>query len=175
MKLTNKLILSVSALALAAALTGCGRGGGANQPVANGAASGQAGGGSSTGPSASNPMPCPSAADVATVVGASVEQKPRGAATCYYETPDSETTASIMSFAPSRAEQLLGEMKESAKPYGAEVEAIPVGERGYAWGSRGYGEGFAVAGGRAYMLDVTVKGGTDTKAAVTKLLKMMLR
>jgi len=164
MKLTNGLII----VCLTLALSGCGgRGKGGDQSATPGIGSDK--------PSASNSMQCPGEADVAAAVGAPVEKKPRGAAACYYETPDFETSVTIMSFAPSRADQLLEEMRSSAKPYGAEVGTIDVGERGYAWGTPAWGQGFTVAGGRGYMLDVSTTGkGGDMKATVVKLLKMML-
>ena len=177
MRFTNRVTLLALVLALAAAvLGGCGgKGKGGNQPGTAGTVGARSeGGGNSVGSGAGADLPCPKEADVVAAVGAPVEKKPRGAATCYYETPDFETSVTIMSFAPGRADQLLEEMKSEAKPYGAEVAAIDFGERGYAWGSRGWGQGFVVAGGRGYMLDVTsIGGGGDTKAAVIKLLKLM--
>lgn len=135
MKPLNKLVLCATALALVAALGGCNRGGSPNRPAPAGAAGKSNGGGSAGGPGAGSSLACPPQADVAAAVGAPVEQKPRGAATCYYETPDFETSVTIMSVSPGSADQLLAEMKESAKPYGAEVTAIDVGERAFAWGA----------------------------------------
>ena len=80
-----------------------------------------------------------------------------------------------MSIDPSRADQVLEQMRSAAKPYGAEVVAIDVGQRGYAWSSPAQSQGFAVAGDRAYMLEVvTTGGGGDKKAAVILILKMMI-
>ena len=47
--------------------------------------------------------------------------------------------------------------------------------RGQAWGSPGYGQGYAVLGERAWIADVSVVGGgQDKRDAVVLVLGMML-
>ena len=176
MQIMNRLILSAITLALAAAvLSACGGGGQAgDQPATTATGSDKSGGGSSGGQSGGAPKPCPGEADVAAAVRSPVRGKPYGFG-CFYETPDAGTSVVIMSISPSRADLLLEQMRSAAKPYGAEVIAIDVGERGYAWSSPAQSQGFAVAGDRAYMLEVVTTGGDgDKKAAVIQVLKMMI-
>jgi hypothetical protein len=103
-----------------------------------------------------------------------VQSKPYGMG-CYYETADFEASVTIMRISPGQADQLEREMREAAAPYGAEVVAIEVGERGIAWGSPAQSQGYAVFGDRAYMLEVVTSGsGGDKRAAVIQILEMMI-
>jgi hypothetical protein len=116
---------------------------------------------------------CPPEADVAAAVGFPVRSKPWGMG-CYYETPDFEVSVAIMRLSASQADQVEREMREAAGPYGAEVVAIEVGDRGHAWGSPAQSQGYAVSGDRAWMLDVvTTSGSGDKRAAVIQILEMM--
>ena len=176
MKATNQSILFALIIVLAVAvLSACGGGGKAtDQPATNATASNKSGSGNSGGQSGATTRPCPGEGDVAAAVGFPVRSKPYKFG-CYYETGDAGTSVSIMSIDPSRADQVLEQMRSAAKPYGAEVVAIDVGQRGYAWSSPAQSQGFAVAGDRAYMLEVvTTGGGGDKKAAVILILKMMI-
>ena len=93
---------------------------------------------------------------------------------CYYETADFEASVTIMRIAPSQADQVEREMRESAAPYDAEIAEIDVGDRGQAWGSPGYGQGYAVLGERAWIADVSVVAGSeDERDAVVEILGMM--
>jgi hypothetical protein len=129
--------------------------------------------GSETGPR-TDPS-CPPEADVASGVGRPVQSKPYGGG-CYYETADFEASVTIMLMSPGQADQVEQEMRDAAVPYNAEVVALDAGDRGHAWGSPGYGQGYVVAGERAWMADVSVTSGDggDKRAAVIRILEMMI-
>jgi hypothetical protein len=123
---------------------------------------------------ASDPS-CPPEADIASAVGLPVQSKPYGGG-CYYETADFEASVTIMRMSPGQADQVEREMRDAAMPYDAEVIAIAAGDRGHAWGSPGYGQGYVVAGERAWMADVSLTSGDDgdKRAAVIEILEMMI-
>lgn len=175
MKIASRSLLFVLALALAAAvLSACG--GKAGDRLATTATGNDEsdGGGGSASLSSGAPKPCRGEAEVAAAVGSPVRSKPYKFGR-YYETADAAASVVIMSISPSRADLLLEQMRSEAKPYGTELVAIDVGERGYAWSSPAYSQGFAVAGDWAYMLEITTLGGDgDRKDAVIWILKMML-
>ena len=118
---------------------------------------------------------CPDEADVAAAVGVAVRSKPYGGG-CYYETADFESSVTIMRMSPGQADQVEQELRDAAVPYSAEVIAIDAGDRGHAWGSPGYGQGYVVAGERAWMADVSMISGNggDERAAVIQILEMMI-
>ena len=67
-----------------------------------------------------------------------------------------------------------GGRPELAAKEAAEITVIDVGDRGQAWGSPGYGQGYAVLGERAWIADVSVaEGGEDKRDAVVQILGMM--
>jgi hypothetical protein len=129
--------------------------------------------GSETGPS-TDPS-CPPETDVAAAVGHPVQSKPYGGG-CYYETPDLAASVTIMRMSPGQADQVEQEMRDAAAPYSAQVVAIDTGDRGHAWGSPGYGQGYVVAGERAWMADVSIPSGDDgdKREAVIEILEMMI-
>lgn len=123
---------------------------------------------------ASDPS-CPSQEEVASAIGFPVQSKPWGMG-CYYETPDFEASVSIMRILAGQADQVEREMRESAEPYGAEVAAIEVGDRGHAWTSPAQSQAYAVSGDHGWLLDFTTPGssGADNRAAVVEVLEMMI-
>ena len=177
MKTADRLILFAVLLLAAVALGACDRAGeSGSEPEAVATEepeSENAGPGSETGPS-TDPS-CPPEAAVASAVGHSVQSKPYGGG-CYYETADFEASVTIMRMSPGQADQVEQEMREAAVPYSAEVIAIDTGDRGHAWGSPGYGQGYLVAGERAWMADVSLTSGDggDKRAAVIEILEMMI-
>lgn len=132
-----------------------------------------AGPGSETGPR-TDPS-CPPEGDVASAVGHPVQSKPYGGG-CYYEAADLEASVTIMQMSPGQADQVEQEMRDAAVQYKSEVVAIDAGDRGHAWGSPGYGQGYIVAGERAWMADVSITSGNggDKRAAVIEILDMMI-
>ena len=118
---------------------------------------------------------CPPETDVAAAVEQPVQSKPYGGG-CYYETPDFGASVTIMRMSPGQADQVEQEMRDAAVPYSAEVVSIDTGDRGHAWGSPGYGQGYVVAGERAWMADVSITSGDsgDNRAAVIEILEMMI-
>ncbi|HET6360718.1 MAG TPA: hypothetical protein VFH11_01515 [Gemmatimonadota bacterium] len=170
-------LLFAFVLIAAGALGACDRAGeSADEPEA--VATGQpesesAGPGSEASPS-TDPS-CPPEAEVVSAVGHPVQSKPYGGG-CYYETADFEASVTIMLMSPGQADQVEQEMRDAAVPYNAEVIAIDAGDRGHAWGSPGYGQGYVVAGERAWMADVSITSGDneDKRAAVIEILEMMI-
>lgn len=158
-------------LFVAAGIASCGNGdepGGADEPAQADSAEAE-----TPSAAASTDAACPAATDVAAAVGHPVESKPYGGG-CYYETADFDATVTIMRIAPSQADQVEREMRESAAPYDAEITSIEVGDRGQAWGSPGYGQGYAVLGERAWIADVSLAaGGEDQRETVIQILEMM--
>jgi len=128
-------------------------------------------------PSAAAPDACPPEADIVAIVGHPVQTKP-GGALCFYETDDFAASVTIMRITPGQADQVLQEMRDSAAPYGSEVVAIDVGDRGHVWDSPGYGQGYAIAGDRGWLLDVSISMGEGEEApqrdAVVELLERMI-
>ena len=128
-------------------------------------------------PSAAAPDACPPETDIVAVVGHAVQAKP-GGGLCFYETADFGASVTIMRITRGQADQVLQEMGDSAAPYGSEVVAIDVGDRGHAWGSPGYGQGYAIAGDRGWLLDVSISMGEGEAAsqrdAVVELLERMV-
>jgi hypothetical protein len=118
---------------------------------------------------------CPSDAEISEVVGNPVQGRPWGPG-CFYESADFEASVAIMRIAAGSADQVEREMRESAAERGLEVQAIDVGDRGHAWGAPGMGQGYAVSGDRAWMLDIsTMSGGSeDRTGAVVRILEMMI-
>lgn len=118
---------------------------------------------------------CPPETDVAAAVGHPVRSKPYGGG-CYYETPDFAASVTIMVMSPGQADQVEQEMRDAAAPYSAQVVSIDTGDRGHAWGSPGYGQGYVVAGERAWMADVSITSGDDgdKRGAVIEILEMMI-
>lgn len=117
---------------------------------------------------------CPSQEEVASTIGFAVQSKPWGTG-CYYETPDFETSVSIMRISAGQADQVEREMRESAEPYGAEVTVIEVGNRGHAWTSPGQSQAYAVSGDQGWMLDFTTStGSADNRAAVVQILEVVI-
>jgi hypothetical protein len=118
---------------------------------------------------------CPPEAEIVAIVGQPVQSKP-GGAMCFYETADFTASVTIMRIAPSQADQVEREMRDAAAPYEAEVEGIDVGDRGHAWGSPGYGQGYAVSGDRGWMADVSVTTEAEgsQKDAVVRILERMI-
>jgi hypothetical protein len=113
--------------------------------------------------------------EIVAIVGQPVQSKP-GGSMCFYETADFTASVTIMRIAPSQADQVEREMRDAAAPYSAEVEAIDVGDRGLAWGSPGYGQGYSVVGDRGWMADVSVNVGDkgSKKDAVVRILERMI-
>jgi hypothetical protein len=161
-------------LLTATALAACGGGGESEDTQATAGAGDQA-------PESAEPetVPdsdaCPPEAEIVAIVGQPVQSKP-GGAMCFYETADFTASVTIMRISPSQADQVEREMRDAAAPYDAEVEGIDVGDRGHAWGSPGYGQGYAVTGDRGWMADVSVTTGAEgsQKDAVVRILERMI-
>lgn len=161
-------------LVVAATALACGGGDESEEPQATaeaedqGAESAQPAGGSDA-------DACPPEAEIVAIVGQPVQSKP-GGAMCFYEAADFTASVTIMRIAPSQADQVEREMRDAAGPYNAEVEGIDVGDRGHAWGSSGYGQGYAVTGDRGWMADVSVTTGAEgsQKDAVVRILERMI-
>ncbi len=159
---------------LVAVLGGCGGTNESAEPQATAEAGNQAF--ATTEPAESSASDeCPSDAEIAEVVGNPVQGKPWGPG-CIYEAADFESSVALMRIAAGSADQVEREMRESAAPRGAEVQAIEVGERGHAWGAPGMGQGYAVSGDRGWMLDISTTSGSseDRTAAVIQILEMMI-
>lgn len=118
---------------------------------------------------------CPPDAEISEVIGNPVQGRPWGPG-CFYESADFETSVSIMRIAAGSAEQVEREMRDSAAERGTEVQTIDVGDRGLAWGAPGMGQGYAVAGDRGWMLDISTMsaGSGDRTTAVIRILEMMI-
>ena len=118
---------------------------------------------------------CPPDAEIVAIVGQPVQSKP-GGSMCFYETADFTASVTIMRITSPQADQVEREMRDAAAPYSVEVEAIDVGDRGHAWGSPGYGQGYAVAGDRGWMADVSDNTGAEgsKKDAVVRILERMI-
>ena len=71
----------------------------------------------------------------------------------------------VVRITPGQADQVLLEMRDSATSSGSEVVTIDVGDRGHAWGSPGYGQGYAIAGDRGWLLDVSISMGDGVEAS----------
>lgn len=172
MKITNSSIVLALVLAPAATmLSACGGGGTVTNQSTTATGSDKPGGGGSKGASGDDSTPCPGDAEVSAAVGSPVRSKPYRFG-CHYEASDGFTSVVIMYISPDRADLLPEQMRPTAKSYGAELTAIDVGERGYAWSSPAQSQGFAVAGDRAYMIEIiTTGGGGDKRNAVIQILK----
>lgn len=174
MKTADRSILFVFLVLAAAALGACDRASesGDEEPTVA-SADAESESTERSGGSGTDALQCPAEAEVVAAVGVPVQSKPYGSG-CYYETADFDASVTILRVSASQADQLEREMREAATPYGAAGEAIEVGERGHAWGSPGYGQGYAVSGDHAYMLDVVTGSGDDQRAAVIQILEMMI-
>lgn len=130
---------------------------------------------SSAEPASETTDACPPEAEIVAIVGQPVASKP-GGPLCFYETSDFTASVTIMPISPSQADQVEEEMRAAAGPYGAEVGTIEVGDRGHAWGSPGYGQGYAVSGDRGWMADVSVTTGDEgsKRDAVVRILERMI-
>jgi hypothetical protein len=119
---------------------------------------------------------CVPEADIVAIVEHPVQSKP-GGALCFYETADFSASVTMMRIASGQADQVLQEMRDAAAPYGAEVGEIEVGDRGHAWGSPGYGQGYAVAGDGGWIVDVSVPAGDpdDKRDDVIEILERVTR
>ena len=120
---------------------------------------------------------CPTEAEIAAVIGSPVKRlKGFG---CSYESADGETHVSIIIAAAASADKLLEEMRETAAAYpNAKVEPVAdVGERAHMYGTRGQATCVAVAGGKAYWVDVSSAGGAavDRKPQVIQILRLLMR
>lgn len=174
MKTANRSTLIAFLLLTATALAACGGGSEGDDPQVTAEAGDQA-------PESAEPATepgtdaCPPEAEIVAMVGQPVQSKP-GGAMCFYETADFTASVTIMRITPSQADQVEREMRDAAAPYSAEVEAIDVGDRGHAWGSPGYGQGYAVSGDRGWMADVSVTTGAEgsKKDAVVRILEKMI-
>ncbi|HUF89619.1 MAG TPA: hypothetical protein VMR66_06525 [Gemmatimonadota bacterium] len=169
MILVDRFRLLAYPILVAAVLAGCG-GGETEAPPATAEAGNEP---------ASEPSPaaCPPEGDIVAIVGHPVQAKP-GGALCFYETDDFAASVTIMRITPGQADQVLQEMRDSAAPYGSEVVAIDLGDSGHAWGSPGYGQGYAIAGDRGWLLDVSISMGEGEEAsqrdAVVELLERVI-
>lgn len=172
MALVDRSRLLACLILVAAVLAGCG-GGETEAPEATA----EVGDEQASEPSAAAMDACPPEADIVAIVGHPVEAKP-GGALCFYETGDFAASVTIMRITPGQADQVLQEMRDSAAPYGSEVVVIDVGDRGHAWSSPGYGQGYAIAGDRGWLLDVSISTGEGAEAsqrdAVVELLEGMI-
>ena len=157
-------------LILAIALAACG--GETEEPQANVEAEADTGNDTPAATSASEA--CPPEAEIVAIVGQPVQSKP-GGGMCFYESADFTASVTIMRITAGQADQLDQEMRASAEPYGAELEAIDVGDRGQVWGSPGYGQGYAIEGGSGWLLDVnTPPEDGDRRTTVVQLLERMI-
>ena len=181
MKVMNRLILLALILALAPALLGAcaGKSGGQSPANATGTKKSESNGGSAAS-GKTNPEACLKETDIAGVVGFEVRRIGGGYGRgflCSYEATDGRANVSYMELAASQSDQLLDELRSAAKPSGAEVEKINVGERGYAYGSNSGSRGIAVAGNRAFYVEVSPTGMGrlgDKKDAVIEMLRKLI-
>lgn len=163
----------IAILMLAAgALAACGGASESEEPAATAEAGAES---SSPEPAADPTDACPPEAEIVAIVGQPVASKP-GGPLCFYETSDFTASVTIMPISPGQADQVEEEMRAAAGPYGAEVGTIAVGDRGHAWGSPGYGQGYAVAGDRGWMADVSITSGNEAsqRDAVVRILERMI-
>jgi hypothetical protein len=184
MKIMSRLILLTLILALAPALLGaCGgsRKSSGQLPVNATGTKKSDSNGSSAVSDKTNPEACLKETDIAEAVGFEVRKIGGGYGRgflCSYEATDGRANVSYMELAASQSEQLLDELRSSAKPLGAEVETINVGERGYAYGSNSGSRGIAVAGNRVFSVEVSPTGmgpRLDAKKdAVIELLRKLI-
>ena len=174
MKSANRPSLLAFLLLASTVLVACGEGDGSDEPQATAEAGDQE---TDSAEPAAGPDSdaCPPDQEIVAIVGQPVQRKP-GGAMCFYETADFTASVTIMRIAPSQADQVEREMRDAAAPYSAEVEAIDVGDRGHAWGSPGYGQGYAVSGDRGWMADVSVNVGDEgsKRDAVIQILERMI-
>ena len=159
-------------LALAAALAACGGAGETGEPASTTEDGDETASAPVEAPAADA---CPLDSEIAGIVGAPVASKP-GGAMCFYETADFDASVTIMRITPGQADQIEGEMRDAAAPYGATVEPIDVGDRGSAWGSPGYGQGYAIEGDQGWLADVSDNSGGsgDRRAQVIRILERMI-
>jgi len=179
MKIMSRLILSTLILAHGAC-GGIGKSSGQLPVNAAGTKKSDSNGSSATSGKA-NPEACLKETDIAEAVGFEVRKIGGGYGRgflCSYEATDGRANVSYMELAASQSDQLLDEMKSTAKPLGAEVETINVGERGYAYGSNSGSRGIAVAGNRVFSVEVSPTGmgpRLDAKKdAVIELLRKLI-
>lgn len=133
---------------------------------------------------------CPSASDVSAIVGLEFRDFPAGTQAvgddfmCAYQAVDASNSlfVSLSGVGSAEyAEQTFSEMNESAELFlgnGSVAEAIPVGDRGYAYGSMSKTEAAAVAHGRLYRAEITdTEGGIDLtgkRAAMVSLVEKLI-
>jgi len=181
-KTSGHMVLALCAALAMAAVGGCDRGdqpatlpAAANGPAGGAAAADEAGAPGRAGAAVRDA--CPTEAEIAAVVGTPVKRlKGFG---CSYQSEDGNTDVSILIAAASQGDQLLQEMRETAQSRpDAQVEPVAVaGERAHLYGTRGQATAVAVAGGKAYWVDISSPGGSDTdrKPQVLQILKMLMR
>lgn len=118
---------------------------------------------------------CPPDSEIAGIVGVPVARGP-GGSTCFYQTADFEISVTLIPITAGQADQLEAEMREATAPSGAEVEPIEVGDRGSAWSTPGYGQGYAIEGDHGWLVDVSdsSSGSTDMKAEVVRILERLI-
>jgi hypothetical protein len=131
---------------------------------------------------------CLPAADVSRTVGFEVQELRPGSQAradymiCAYQATNAALGASVTTVLgpASASEELFAEMRESAESFlgaGKEPEAIQVGERGYAYGSKSKSEAAAVSGGRLYHAEAGGVGSAsigDKKAAMVEVLRQLI-
>lgn len=162
---------AIGLLVLAVALAACGGTSDTEEPAATAEARDE----SASAPAETPAHECPPDSEIAGIVGAPVARGP-GGSMCFYQTADFAVSVTIMRITAGQADQLEREMRDSASPYAAEVGPIDVGDRGSAWGSPGYGQGYAIEGDRGWLVDVTdsSSGSTDKKAEVIRFLEWLM-
>ena len=168
------------ALLLAAALVGCGSG-----PDPD---SGPETGGNSGASTASAAPGCLPEADVSSALGLGVREYRAGSQThgdtavCAYVGTDNTLGASVTTIVgpAAQAEEVFGKMRQSASLFlgaSAEPEAIPVGERGFAYGGGSKSEAAAVSGGRLYQAEVASSASAnlgDKKAGLVEIVRKLM-
>lgn len=131
---------------------------------------------------------CLSSAEVSDALGLEVRdfrtgnQTSGSNAVCAYQGADNKLGVSVTTIVgpADRADEVFGKMKESAKLFlgaGAAPEAIPVGERGFAYGGGAKSEAAAVSGGRLYHAEVVSSASVDIgdkKAGLTELVRKLI-
>jgi hypothetical protein len=133
---------------------------------------------------------CLSPAEVSSTVGLQVIGFPQGtrpydgSMICAYQAVDAKLGTFVTTVAGpaggGAAEKLIAKMRESvkvAKGSHAELEVIPVGDRGYAYGSKFKSAAASVTGERVYQAEIVSSAAvdvTDKKIQMTALVKRLM-
>ena len=176
MWITYKLTLAALA---AAALPACGGRADSGDTATSGSAS----------VATSNPSTtCLAAAEVSRAAGLEVREFPQGTRTqdnntiCAYQATNQALGAFVttISSPADGSEEIFTRMRTSVKLFlgsNAAPEAIPVGERGFAYGSSTKSEAAAVSNGRLYHAEVLSSASADIgdkKAGMIEIVRKMI-